>query len=352
LVYSCISQNRQENSIPKDRFKNGQKMSLTFSTNQLYYKHNQPTTEKLMRIHEDQNNSYRSKSTCGYCRETGHNQYQCPHVKGDWENFLSKWKFPVDKNGLPIKRGYNQVAWARGIGNNDALTINIYNNCFASWFRNCRKAYAVQLERGFNLAGKPKRKVPAARTCGFCGSKSHTRRNCSTMEQFLKDCYKANENWRRAAYCELVEQAGLSVGACVEVSVSEGYSRPTTQKTGIITKINWDTINVLSACTSTSSFAHSPLKVEILVNGEKRTLKNLHNKFKCLGKNGAGNGYWGVELTKVITNSPTPLPPEWITSYKESFETLVKKKTSEQLKHGMASDYSSPNIMAHIAAWK
>ena len=57
-----------------------------------------------MKIHENQNSSNRSKSTCGFCRETGHNQYQCPHVKGDWENFLSRLEIPKDKDGKPIKR--------------------------------------------------------------------------------------------------------------------------------------------------------------------------------------------------------------------------------------------------------
>ena len=52
----------------------------------------------------------------------------------------------------------------------------------------------------------------------LCGSTSHTRRGCDDMKEFLKDCYKANENWRRAAYKELVEERGLSVGACVKIN--------------------------------------------------------------------------------------------------------------------------------------
>jgi len=302
-----------------------------------------------MKIHENQNNSYRSKSTCGYCRTEGHNQYQCPHVKSDWENFLSKWKIPVDESGSPIKRGYNQVAWTRGVGNNDALTASIYNNCFASWFRSCRKAYITQKQRGFNLDHKVKR-ATVNRSCGFCGSKNHTRRNCPTMDQFLKDCYKANENWRRAAYRELVEIHGLSVGACV--LVEKGGWNESGTATGIITSINWNTVNVLSAGDKQSSFAHSPLEINVLVDGENKGLKDLNESFKTIGKNGAISRYWGVKLKKIITHSPTPLPPEWITSYKESFETLVKKKTLEQLKNGMASDYSAPNIVSVINAWK
>jgi len=168
-----------------------------------------------MNIHENQGKSTNRKATCGYCRETGHNQYQCPHVKGDWEDFLSRLEIPKDEDGNLIKRGYNYATWHTDTF--DPLTMDIANNALASWFRNCKKAYLVQKERGFNLEHKAKRKA-VNKTCGFCGGKDHTRRNCPTMEQFLKDCYKANENWRFAAYKDLVLDGGLSVGACVKVS--------------------------------------------------------------------------------------------------------------------------------------
>ena len=46
----------------------------------LYITNIPQTTENKMRIHE--NTSFgRSESTCGYCRQKGHNQYSCPHVK-------------------------------------------------------------------------------------------------------------------------------------------------------------------------------------------------------------------------------------------------------------------------------
>ena len=303
-----------------------------------------------MNIHENQNNSYRSKSTCGYCRTEGHNQYQCPHVKGDWESFLSKCKIPVDLSGQPIRRGYNYVSWRQGSFN--PLVDDVQNNCFASWFRNCRKAYLVQKERGFDLEGKAKRKASATRTCGFCGSTGHTRRKCPEMEQFLKDCYKANENWRRAAYHELVQKHGLSVGACVKVRINKDWNNNGEEKIGIITKINWDTINVLSSGQQRSSFGSSPLSVHVMVGNETHKLKDLEQHFKTIGKNGSDYLWSGAEFLKVITHSPTPLPPEWITSYKESFETLVKKRSKDQLENGMLSDYNALNIVSQINAWK
>ena len=306
-----------------------------------------------MKIHENQNTSYRSKSKCAYCREEGHNQYQCPHVKGDWENFLSRLEIPKDEDGNLIRRGYNYAIYYPDKGF-DPLNDDLANNALVSWFRNCRKAYKVQKERGFNLGHKTKRNVSINRSCGFCGGKDHTRRNCTVMENFLKDCYKANENWRQACYKELVETHGISVGTCVKVSYTEGWNSPNQQAIGIIKSINWDTINVFSACSTRSDFAHSPLEIQVLVNGKTLRIKNLDKFFRTINENGITGYYYGTgcDLLSVITHSPTPLPPEWITSYKESFETLVKKRTLDQLKNGMKSSWRSSNLVAHIDAWK
>jgi hypothetical protein len=302
-----------------------------------------------MKIHEEKNNSRNKKATCGYCREGGHNQYQCPHVKGDWENFLSRLEIPKDKDGKPIKRGYNYVSWHSD--SFDPLKDNILNNSLASWFRNCRKAYIVQKERGFNANYKAKRSTNASRTCGFCGSKDHTRRSCSKMKQFLEDCYKANENWRKAAYKELVKEGGLSVGAAVRVSTKIGYNSSKTS-IGIIKSINWDTINVFTGCHKLSDAARSPLVVEVLVDGQTKTISNLECHFNCIGKNGNLWSWESCELVSVITHSPTPLPPEWITSYKESFSTLAKKRSYEQLQNGAKSEWNPANLVAHIEAWR
>jgi len=308
-----------------------------------------------MQIHENQNNSNKSKATCGYCRTEGHNQYQCPHVKGDWENFLSRLEIPKDENGQIIRRGYNYASWHTD--SFDPLKMDIVNNSLSSWFRNCRKAYVVQKERGFNFDHKRKGST-TQRTCGFCGSKDHTRRNCSKMEQFLKDCSSANENWRRAAYKELVEMGGLSVGACVKVAYENGnwQNRGTTKGTGIITNINWETVNVFTGMDKLSNFVHSPLEVTVLVNGVKKRISGLDEKFHTIGKNGLVNSFWrghgACTLLGFVTNSPTPLPPEWVTSYKESFDTLVKKRNYDQLQNGMKSDWRAPNLVAQIDAWK
>ena len=88
------------------------------------------------------------------------------------------------------------------------------------------------------------------------------------MAAFLKDCYKANENWRKAAYAELVEKHGISVGACVRVKYKVGWNEPEQYSIGLITDINWNTLNLFSSCTTESDFAHSPLEIKLMV-GDK-----------------------------------------------------------------------------------
>ena len=306
-----------------------------------------------MQIHESQNTKHKRKATCGYCREEGHNQYQCPHVRGDWENFLSKLMVPRKADGTFITRGYNSVYY--GMGGFDPLKTELYNSGFSSWFSSCRKAYLVQKERGFDLKHKAK-KTAVTRTCGFCGETGHTRRNCGYMKDFLKRCYKANENWRRAAYKEIVEGYGISVGAVVEVVEKSGYgsNERITTTLGIIKSINWDKANVFAALSKKSDTVRSPFVIEVLIGNRSVKLNNLKECFNTIGENGEVTYSWrsdGASLKRVITHSPTPLDPEWITSYRESFETLVKKRTLEQLRDGMKSEWRAANLIAHINAW-
>ncbi len=305
-----------------------------------------------MQIHENQNTKYKRKATCGYCRTEGHNQYQCPHVRGDWENFLSKLIVPRDADGNIIKRGYNSLFYG---GSFDPLKDELYSGGFSSWFSNCRKAYLVQKERGFDLKHKTKR-TAVTRTCGFCGETGHTRRNCDQMKDFLKKCYKANENWRKAAYKELVQDHGISVGAVVELVEKSGYgnSERITTTLGIIKSINWDKANVFAALSKTSDTVRSPIRIEVLADNKSVWLDNLKACFHTISDNGSLKYAWNqrtASLKRVITHSPTPLDPEWITSYRESFETLVKKRTLEQLRDGMKNEWRAPNLVAHINAW-
>lgn len=300
-----------------------------------------------MKIHENKNKQHKSKARCGYCREEGHNQYECKWVEADWK-FFEKWSFPLDKDGNVAKRGWNG-------GYKDPMNATVYNQSFSSWFKLCRSALIEQRRRAKQTT-KPKAKARRPSKCGFCGEADHNRKKCSRMASFLKKCYRANENWREAAYKEIVEGHGISVGAVVEMAIPENrYNTGETKKTlGIIKSINWDTVNVFSSCSKISDTTRSPFEISVQVGNETYVVDNLPALFNAIGKNGSISWSWSVKqaaLTKVITHSPTPLDPEWITSYRESFETLVKKRTLQDLKSGTASEWNAPNLIAHINAW-
>ena len=287
-----------------------------------------------MRIHEEK--SHRSASTCGYCRQSGHSQYDCPKVKEDWA-FFSKYQIPNDGQGNVIPTG-----WYR------------YPSQWGSWYEHCEKTYNEIIRReATTLQGKPKK---AKRTCGFCGSKAHTRRNCTKMDMFLKDCHEANVKWRKAAYKELVERHGISVGAAVIVRQRDRWHSNGEYRdhNGIITSINWDKVNVFTALPKRHDDAFSPIWIRVMLsNGDNVVINNDLQNFNCLGE-GATPRYWGNNNTlhSVVAASKTPLGEEWITGYKESFKTLVKKRSLEQLENGMPSSYSQPNLVAHVKAWK
>ena len=106
-------------------------------------------------------------------------------------------------------------------------------------------------------------------------------RSAIYMASFLKKCYQANENWRRAAYKEIVEGYGISVGAVVKVVEKSGYgsNERITTSLGIIKSINWDKANVFAALSKKSDTVRSPFVIEVLVGNRNVKLNNLKRVF-------------------------------------------------------------------------
>ena len=180
------------------------------------------------------------------------------------------------------------------------------------------------------------------------------------MDMFLKDCHEANVKWRKAAYKELVQKHGISVGAAVIVKQQDRWYNSTSRAddvnshSGIITSINWDKVNVFTALPKKHDDAYSPISIRVMLsNGDNVVINTGLENFNCLDK-GAIPRSWGhsYSLRTIVAPSKTPLEEEWITGYKESFKTLVKKRSLEQLEHGMPSSYNQPNLIVHIKAWK
>ena len=294
-----------------------------------------------MNIHENREESYRSESLCGYCRQKGHNQYQCKKVKRDWE-FFKNFQIPNDGKGNCLSTGWYR--WPRDWGN---------------WYDHCKKTHIV-IERREEAAksttplqGRPK----AQRLCGFCKEGGHTRSKCEVMKGFLKDCYAANINWRRAAYQEIVVKKGISVGSAVIIKHNPNTWTGETgcDYNGIILSINWDTLNVFSALSSQHDDARSPMKIKVVLsNGEVITIsKKLDECFSCIGKGASTYSHSAkYEFKKVVAAAKQLLGEDWINGYKGAFETLTKKRTLDQLRNGMLSAYYNCDLVAHIDGWK
>ena len=279
-----------------------------------------------MKIFEDKRTSNRSANACGYCRNAGHNRANCPHAPEDWVYFSN--------HQIPIKTSKVNCYWYKS------------PKYWGSWYEECRKTMELQQQN----ASKAKAKKAATRKCGFCGDAGHTRRNCAEMKKFVAQCYKANENWRRAAYEILVEEHGIDIGAAIETQKPASYwnNNKATIHIGLITSINWDSLNVMTAfqgCYDWGEKYGQAAVISVMVEGEdnRLSLKDMLEDTslrEIISKRNAQQGYYGhMNLTKVIGRSERPLKEEWVTSYKDAFDYLCKKVNKEQLKERGVYDH-------------
>ncbi len=172
------------------------------------------------------------------------------------------------------------------------------------------------------------------------------------MKEFLQKCYKANENWRLAAYKELVEERGICVGAAIEVKKRDGWgsNAKIVSEVGLITKVNFESLNVMAAKSTYYNGNVDPytcsLEVHALVDGQERnikiqTTKNggytdtwLKEAIKVDSNiivNASSGYYQSWNLEKVLSRSEHPLDENWVKDYKGAFELLLKKRSKEQL---------------------
>ena len=289
-----------------------------------------------MKIYEQSKDPSRRSNNCGYCRQPGHNRTECPEVAKDWAYFQD---FQI-----PPNRGAH--SWYRSRTN---------PKYWGEWYHDCKNTYHKQLD------AKAKKKAPVQRSapkCGFCGSTSHNRRNCNLMKSFLADCYRANENWRRAAYKHIVSDLGLDVGAAVSLRKRRNYYGNDGEydtHVGLITSINWDNLNIMTAFRGSWDNEQKygqHIDIRAMVDGEDKPVsikdhrKGHHDLHSLISEgNSSRNRYWScVEFHKVIGKSEKPLSEEWVTSYRDAFDFLVKKRSFERLQED--------GIVALIDKWK
>lgn len=272
-----------------------------------------------MNIYE-QSKTGKRRNSCSYCRQEGHNRSECTQVARDWR-YWELYQIPPYYVTY-FKAQTNPAGWAK-------------------WYEECRDAYAAQQAKKAKASTPVRRSVPK---CGFCGATDHNRRNCNKMKSFLADCYKANENWRRAAHRLLSRELGLGVGAAVKIKNTRAcYTGEEEECIGLITSVNWDKLNIMTAYDSTweqrEKYAQR-LEVRVMVEGRSDSVLGLDTfirKIKpaygmVVSVNNAG-AYYGTSLAycETVGKAEKPLSEDWITSYKEAFDFLVKKRSYESL---------------------
>ena len=94
------------------------------------------------------------------------------------------------------------------------------------------------------------------------------------------------------------------------------------------------------------------IEIRAMVDGEDKSVsikdhrKSQHHLHSLITEgNSKPSRYWDcLELYKVIGNSKKPLSEEWVTSYKDAFDFLVKKRSFERLQED--------GIVGLIDKWK
>ena len=261
-----------------------------------------------------------SPPKCSYCRNPNHKARECDQAPKDWEYWKNKQVPPY----APAVNWWTQPRY------------------WGEWYTKCAKTMdTIERYQAQQALPKAKRK-PVSRSCGFCGSKHHTRRNCDKMQDFLADCYTANANWRRKAYEVLVQKHGIYVGSAVKVKKTSTYGVGAQNAVALVTDVNFDKLNLFCANARWGDYSQR-LHVAVNVNGQRQLLQFYHNSYYNRNDNPTpleqefetvfkDTGHGQYSFDGVVTNGSTPLDPSWVTDYRDAFDWLVKKRSYDRLK--------------------
>ena len=311
-----------------------------------------------MRAFNQSNNSSsddkytKAKSSCSYCGDVGHQVTKCPHVKSDlamFQSFTIPCSDPDNWTNNPKAKVIGQ-RW-----NSQANNARWFKDPsgWGKWYFACEKALG-KIKKAEELElkkSKAKRTGKKAKSCGFCGGVGHNRRDFPEMEALNKRIIKANAHWRQRAYDYFVKELGLGAGALVNVGISNGWQQPDTESVGIVSKINWDELNMFCYMESATRGWRSgkvrlhenlqaPMSVEVVVNGETRKVRwksptqsnNYGGDALCNDQHGRplvdvfGHSYNVVDFKSVVSPTEQPLSDEWLTQGQQECVAFITKK--------------------------
>ena len=332
--------------------------------------------------------SSRSASSCSFCKSTEHQVSVCPHVLPVWRE--------LQKGIIPLSLLSDLASTSRTVGRYNPFNWfqqgAEWGNLFKHTEKAATKVLAYQERERLKASGKKKSRATKEKTCGYCGSKGHTRRTCGLLSSDKTKLSKANRNFREWVYQDLVQEKGLSTGAIIQFDIAseERYNAPAIEKkvTTLVTDVNWETMNVFSTMDTPQSGWNYARTCNI---GSER-LDNIINFFKSyilvktsakpftdLGFN-MRNGYSAIEASsvgtplpvwtedrkqrllgwenqeklsynapivsgyKVISRAPQILSEDWVEGYSDEMAVIFRKFTREEL--------DTIGVLDHIQSWQ
>tara|TARA_Y100000114_G_C11745894_1_gene321533 strand:- start:832 stop:1710 length:879 start_codon:yes stop_codon:yes gene_type:complete len=237
---------------------------------------------------------------------------------------------------------------------------------WSKWYASCEKAYGkmIKAEQREERKSRAKSTGKKAKTCGFCGGVGHNRRDCPEMQALNERIIKANAHWRKRAYDYFVKELGLGAGALIRVDVPSGWNQPNKETVGIVSKINWDELNMFCYMESATRGWRSnkvrlhenlqaPMTVDVIVDGETRRVRwkspnqngQYGNDSLCNDQHGRplvdvfGHMYNSVDFLSIVSPTETPLSQEWLSQgQQECVAFITKRYPMKKLKEWGAID--------------
>ena len=273
-----------------------------------------------MKIYENSkiNNGTSNSVTCNYCWDSGHNKRHCEHLKRDY----------LDNKSWDIGQGM------------ESLQVDLSqrpNNYFHHGAKRQLANHFIYAKSLYEEEGKAKspttRKAPS---CGFCGSKEHTRRKCNHMATFVKVLEDTNRAYREMFYNKVIVEMGIGLGAFIEYGYSSDSSLKGKNITGIITDFDPKTISIGNLLYQYGDY-NTPIHLGI----DSKVIKSSfiigedlpqYQQIKDSPLSDISAYYhWTSTIQKIIAPSPNKPDKEWFLGQSDAFDWVVKKKSIETL---------------------
>ena len=306
-----------------------------------------------MKIYDDRNKT--REIQCSYCYATGHNKRNCPTMKAHWET--------------------NKHLDPKTVIHDDLVGVD--NSMFPQYYQSYWGDQTAHRQYFNHLAYMTKRFAPKSETktkkrkkvsCGFCGSKAHTRRNCNKMKNFVYVLNETNKAFRSQYYDKYIEGMGLGAGALVEQRMGDRWNITDKSTVAIITEFPTDSIMFTNKLYRWSDY-HTPHRIATLPNGSKFVMDatlglffdehtynygtNYERSARLYGEFDYMHTGHGM-IKKIVSPAPNRPSKEWFMGQSPCFDFIVKKRKIDQLMCDLGSTikkfYPHDNLRSKLGA--